>query len=306
MLSPRRKADVSHVTTMLTVDERLRVDAAGLGAIYSLHRESLHDVWQDLRQYRAKTLIVSTAMCQRTNISQMARMVREFPRVPAVALLSQFDPGTARTVLALGQCGVRTLIDVREPAGWRELRAVLLNDRASDVLRLAMSRVAVDLVRSPEGARRFFEVLFSAAPKTSTIRQLAEALQILPGTLMSRFFRAHLPPPKRYLAYARLTCAARLFENPGLSISSISNQLDYSSPQSFSRHVRALLDMSAVEFRSRYDGEGMLECLRENLILRFREQWQLFDPLGRSPAEIAAIRQNRSGPMGLEEVEGGA
>lgn len=282
--------DVAHVTTMLTADERLRVDAVGMGVIHSYHRESLEDVWRDLRQHRARTLIVSTAMCQRTNIAHMARMVREFPRVPAVALLSQFDRGTARTVLTLGQCGVRTLIDVREPTGWRELRAVLLSDRASDVQRLAMSRVSVDLAQSPEGARRFFEVLFSAASKTPTIRQLAVALHILPGTLMSRFFRAHLPPPKRFLAYARLTCAARLFENPGLSISSISNQLDYSSPQSFSRHVRALLDMSALEFRGRYDGEGMLECFREHLILRFGEEWKTFDPLGRTAVDVAASR----------------
>ena len=69
-------------------------------------------------------------------------------------------------------------------------------------------------------------------------------------------------------------------------MSSVAVQLDYSSPQSFSRHVRALLNMSAVEFRVRYDGDGMLDCFREQLVLRHLAAWQRFDPFGRSARTI--------------------
>ena len=103
---------LTRVTTMLTPDERLRVDAVGMGFLHAYHRESMQDMWQDLRSQRVRALILSTAMCQQANISNMARMVREFPRIPAVALLSQMDRSTARTVLSLGQCGIRTLIGV--------------------------------------------------------------------------------------------------------------------------------------------------------------------------------------------------
>ncbi len=273
---------IARVTTMLTPDERLRVDAVGMGVIRAYHRESVDDLWRDLRHQRVSALIVSTAMCRGASISNMARMVREFPRVPAVALLSELDRSTVRTVLSLGHCGVRTLIDVREPTGWRELRAVLLSERSSSVQRTAQSRLALDLMEAPAGARRFFDMLFGVASKTATIRELARMMGIVPGTLMSRFFRAQVPPPKRYLAYARLTCAACLFENPGVTVTSVANQLDYSSPQSFSRHVRAVLQLSALEFRLRYDGDGMLDCFREHLILRYREQWRTFDPFGES------------------------
>lgn len=272
---------ITRITTMLTPDERLRVDAVGMGFLHAYHRDSVHDVLRDLRSQRVRVVLVSTAMCQRATVTNMARMVREFPRIPAVALLSQMDRGTVRTVLSLGQCGVRTLVDVREPTGWRELRAILLRDQASDVQRVALSRLALDLAGCPEGCYRFFETLFASAAKTPTIRQLCRSIGIVPGTLMSRFFRAELPPPKRFLAYARLTCAAHLFENPGVSITSVANQLDYSSPQSFSRHVRSVLHMSAIEFRLRYDGGGMLECFRERLILPYRVRWRTFDPLGR-------------------------
>jgi hypothetical protein len=47
----------------------------------------------------------------------------------------------------------------------------------------------------------------------------------------------------------------------------VANHLDYSSPQSFGRHVRTLLRITAGEFRCSYDGERMLERFRRELIL---------------------------------------
>lgn len=296
------RAAVTRVATMLTADERLRVDAAGLGLIHAIHRESMEDVWRDLRNQRVGALIVSTAVCRRLSVSSMARMVREFPRVPTVALLSQLDHSTVRTVLSLGHCGIRTLIDVREPTGWRELRAVLMSERASSVERLAQARLGFDLVEAPAGTRRFFDVLFRVASRTPTIRGLARTMGVIPGTLMSRFFRAQLPPPKRFLAYARLTCAAHLFENPGVTVASVANQLEYSSPQSFSRHVRSMLGMSAMEFRARYDGEGMLDCFRERLVLRHLGQWKRFDPFGETRQRCGAARMSVDAPMVAKRV----
>ena len=271
---------MARITTMLTVDERMRVDAVGMGFFHAYHRETVEDVLRDLRERNARAVVLSTAFFERTDVTRVARVVREFPRIPAVALLSRLDGGAARAVLTLGQCGVRTLIDIRESTGWRELRAVLMSERASDIQRLAVAQLMIDLHDSPPGARRFFEALFTVAPRTVTIRQLSRAMRVLPSTLMSRFFRARMPPPKKYLAYARLTCAARLFENPGLSIASVSNQLDYSSPQSFGRHVRALLGLTAIDFRERYDGEGMLQHFRDELVIARIECWRAFDPLG--------------------------
>jgi AraC-like DNA-binding protein len=60
--------------------------------------------------------------------------------------------------------------------------------------------------------------------------------------------------------------AARLFENPGFSISNVANHLDYSSPQSFGRHVRMVMGLTAMQFRERYDGEGMIHHFRQTLV----------------------------------------
>jgi AraC-like DNA-binding protein len=136
----------------------------------------------------------------------------------------------------------------------------------------------MDLAGAPAGCLHFFHVLFEVAPHTTTVRTLADGIGILPSTLMSKFYRYKLPAPKHYLALARLAFAANLFENTGLSIAAVANHLDYSSPQSFGRHIRAFLQLTAVEFREQYDGEGMLQIFRERDVLPYLATLRRFDP----------------------------
>ena len=153
-------------------------------------------------------------------------MVREFPRIPAVALLSEFETRTPHAVLTLGQCGIRRLVDVRLPAGWRELRGAIMADAGDTSQRGVLGQLAVDLSGVPDDCWRFFETIFTCSPRISTVRLLARHLEVRPSTMMSRFFRAGVPTPKRYLAMARLVRAARLFENSGFSIANVANHLD--------------------------------------------------------------------------------
>jgi AraC-like DNA-binding protein len=271
------------VATMLLPGERSRVDAAGDGFYRTVHRDSIDDIISDLRAQRVSAVLVSVTRCgAKDDASRFGRIVREFPRIPAVALLTQFEAGTPRAVLTLGQSGIRSLVDVRQPNGWRELRDVLMRDRTRDIEKIALAQLSLDLVGAPDDCWTFFETIFQPRLRISTIRTLADELRIVPSTLMSRFFRAQLPAPKRYLAMARLTHAAQVFENPGLSVANVANHLEYSSPQSFGRHVRTLLSITALEFRQRYDGEGMLHRFREELILPFQSTLRTFSPLTES------------------------
>jgi AraC-like DNA-binding protein len=151
--------------------------------------------------------------------------------------------------------------------------------RADDIQREALSQLAIDLAGVPRDCWRFFEALFLIPPRVSTVRVLARRLDVLPSTLMSRFFRARLPAPKQYLAASRLVRAARLFENPGFSVANVANHLDYSSPQSFGRHVRTLMRMTAVQFRQQYDGEGMLQHFRQELVMTHLDKLRELRPL---------------------------
>jgi AraC-like DNA-binding protein len=282
-IETKRGVTRTPVTTILTPIERARVDAAAQGLCDPLHRESLDEVISDLRQQRAQLVLISVTRYGPQSSSHVAAMVREFPRVPAVALLTETQNSTPHTTLALGQLGIRTLVDARAATGWQTLRNLLATQGGTELQRSALSQISLDLPGVSKDCWRFFELLFETSPRISTVRQLARQLNILPSTLMSRFFRARLPAPKRYLSLARLIRAARLFENPGLSVARVANHLDYSSPQSFGRHVRTMMKMSPVEFRSTYDGQGMLQYFRTELVLPYVDVLCAFRPASAYP-----------------------
>lgn len=267
------------IATMLTPAERIRVDAAGEGSYFALHRDSVAEVVQDLKSNRAGAVVLSVARCDQRARASVAALVREFPRVPTIALLTHLDRTTPHVMLSLGSTGLRRLVDVRDAEGWRELRAYLLTARGDDIQREALGALAIDLSTVHRDCWRFFEALFVAPPRVSTVRMLARELDVLPSTLMSRFYRARLPAPKQYLAAARLVRAARLFENSGFSIANVANHLDYSSPQSFGRHVRTIMQLTAAQFRQRYDGEGMLQHFRDALVLPYLDRLRELRPL---------------------------
>ncbi len=272
---------------MLTPTERIRVDAAGGDSYRTVHRDSVAEVVQDLKSNRVGAVLVSVTRYDAQARSGVAALVREFPRVPTVALLTQIDRATPQAMLSLGSTGVRQLVDVREAEGWRELRNYLIAAHGEDMQREALGQLATDLSGVPHDCWRFFEALFLSPARVSTVRALAKRLDVLPSTLMSRFFRAKLPAPKQYLAMARLVRAARLFENAGFSIANVANHLDYSSPQSFGRHVRTWMHLTAVEFRERYDGEGMLQRFRSELVVPHLETLRTIQPLAPTWGSLA-------------------
>jgi AraC-like DNA-binding protein len=287
------------VTTVLTPAERVRVEAAGVGLYHSIHRESVDDALRDVREARAAAVVLSVSYCERYSSEPVAAMVREFPRVPTLALLTEFGPRTPHTLLSLGTSGVRRLIDVRDASGWRSLRSALTDECGNGVQRHALRRLAEDLAGASHDCWRFFEAIFLSPADVCTIRRLSRSLGILPSTLMSRFFRAQLPPPKRYLAMARLVRAAHLFENRGFSVANVANHLEYSSPQSFGRHVRTMLGLTAIEFRERYDGAGMFERFRQELVLPYLTALRTLTPLGYQ-IPPAAMRRRANRPMRYE------
>src|SRR3954463_1480601 len=282
----KRSTERTPVSTILTPLERAHVDAAAQGLCDPLHRESLDEVLSDLRQQKANLVLISVTRYGPQSSSSVAAMVREFPRIPAVALLTETQSSTPHTTLALGQLGIRTLVDARIPTGWQTLRNLLATQGSNDLRRSALAQISNDVPDVSRDCWRFFEVLFDTSPRISTVRQLARHLNILPSTLMSRFFRARLPAPKRYLSLARLIRAARLFENPGLSVARVANHLDYSSPQSFGRHVRTVMKMSPVKFRSTFDGQGMLQYFRTELVLPYTDILCAFRPSAAYPGWI--------------------
>jgi AraC-like DNA-binding protein len=286
MLSVGAVAQRSAVSTILTLYERGRVDAVGSGRIDTLHRDSMQEVIRDVHERRARAVLVSVARCRPEEARSVARMVREYPSVRTVALLTDAGAEAPHTVLSLGQSGVRCLIDARRPDGWRALHAAIAEEDHDDIQEIALRSVGVDLasagiatqlpgIAAPEctapigEAWRFFDILFSLPASVTTVTELAQAFGAPLTTFMSRFRRARLPQPKRYLDLARLIRVARLFENPALTLRHVAYARHYSSPQALARTIAMVLGLTTSAFRARYDGSGMVELFRDRLVLPY-------------------------------------
>jgi AraC-like DNA-binding protein len=273
------------VAAVLMPGERPRVDAAGNGLFAVLHRDSIPDAVRAVRERPVDAVLVSVHRCAPEQMDVLGHLVREFPAIPTVALVSQHDPGTIEMLLRLGASGVRQVVDVTSPAGWSRLRQVVGQPATRAVARI-QGPVLGTIADAPPDARMFVEAMVRLAPDVPTVTALAAQLSVRPSTLMSRFARAGLPSPKNYLAAIRLLHAAFLFETVGLSVADVAYRLEYSSPQSFGRHLRAMLGLTALEFRRRFPFPVALERFVELMMEPYREIWRSFHPLAAGSWEV--------------------
>src|SRR5437867_9963216 len=143
------------VCTVLPPPERPRLDAAGDGCFNALHADSLREALYVARRRRVDAVIISVHRCQGEALPGVARFVREFPAIPAVALVSHHDREATETLLRLGATGVRNAVDCTEPDGWRRLRD-LVGHPASPVAARILARV----IPVPEDAPGDVRVVF--------------------------------------------------------------------------------------------------------------------------------------------------
>jgi len=208
------------VAAVLLPGERPRVDAAGSGCFSVVHRDSIPDAMRVVRERSVDAVLVSVHRCGPDQVEVVGHLVREFPGIPTVALISQHDSSSTEMLLRLGASGVRQVVDVTSPAGWKRLRQVVGQPATRAVARI-QAPILEALAEAPPDARLFVEAMIRLAPDTPTVAGLSERLFVRPSTLMSRFARAGLPSPKNYLAAIRLLHAAYLFESSGLSVAAV-------------------------------------------------------------------------------------
>jgi AraC-like DNA-binding protein len=274
------------VSTMLMPPEQRRIDAIGTGRCDIVHRECIEQVVGDVRGRQARAVVISVASCSRCRDPVRVErgitgIVRDFPRVVALALLSEATPSAPSSILLLGRSGIRTLVDTRCPDGWSALRDVLIaRSTTPDISASAIAQLSADLSAAAADCRQFFLALFAVHESVARVDQLARLFAVLPSTLISRFARHALPSPKTYLSWARLVRAAALLEDPGVSISSAATMLEYSSPQAFSRHLQLCLGLSVSAFRRTHDGATMLARFRCELIVQHLAILNGFSPTG--------------------------
>src|SRR2546422_9821144 len=96
------------VCTVLPPPERPRLDAAGDGCFTTVHTSSFRDALRAARRKRVDALVLSVHACRGDELPAAARFPREFPAIPAVALVSRRDRSATQTLLPLGATRVRS------------------------------------------------------------------------------------------------------------------------------------------------------------------------------------------------------
>jgi len=278
------------VATVLLPIERPRVDAAGSGCFAVVHRDSIPEAVRMVRERPVDAVLVSVHRCRPEQVEALGVLVREFPGIPTVALVSQHDPTATEMLLRLGASGIRQVVDVTSPTGWSRLRHVVGQPATRAVARI-QGPILDAMADAPADARLFVEALIRLAPETPTVTCLSQRLYVRPSTLMSRFARAGLPSPKNYLAAIRLLHASYLFETAGLSVADVAYRLEYSSPQSFGRHLRAMLGLTAMEFRRRLPFARALGRFMELMIDPYVAIWRTFHPIAAGCWDAASASQ---------------
>lgn len=268
---------VGTVATVLETVERTRIDAATGDYVATVHVRNVREAISAVRGRQVSAVLVSPRCVSLQDMTEVARLAREFPGVPMVAVLSRHDGKCSERLLQLGLSGVQTMVDLSRRDGWSRLRSFVgrqMTPMASHLL----ACICAALDRPTPGAKRFFESLVVLAPRTTNALLLCKQLNVCASTFTSRFFRSGLPSPKRYLSAMRLVHAAVLLQVRGLSIGDVAYRLDFSSPQSFSRHIKAVTGMTGSEFRERVSFRAALDDLTSQLILPHRVKFRTFHP----------------------------
>jgi AraC-like DNA-binding protein len=266
------------VAAVVSPFERARLDAAAAGCFAVVHQATVPEALRAVRERAIDAVVVSVHQCAGEQVEAVDHLVRSFPEIPTVALVTKSDPRAPEVLLRLGATGVRHVVDVTGPAGWARLRQVLLEPASRPAARI-LARIFEILVDLPLDTRLFLEFMVRVAPSTPSVRLLACQTRMRPSTLTSRFARAGLPSPKIYLAGVRMLYAAQFFEQEGLSISDVAYRLECSSPQSFGRHIRGTLGVTPGEFRRRIPFGAAIDRFSDVLLKPFVGAWAGFHPL---------------------------
>lgn len=242
---PTHRKDIGIVSV---IPERLRhqCDAAVSSQGRTLHAESITEALTVLRTASPRLVLLSPSLIASEGLFALRQLVAYSRDAITVALVGD-SPPAPRTLMELGAAGVHRCLDVSQGDAWPQLRGMLsqCEDRAGKTILRHVVDVLPDMASD---LRHFFRVLVLDAPRTPTVRGLVTVLGVHATTLNSRFVRAGLPSPKEYLVATRLLYVAAMFEEERMTVGTVAYRLQYASPQSLGRHIRAQLGITPSEF----------------------------------------------------------
>jgi AraC-like DNA-binding protein len=263
---------------LVETDVRDIIDLATIGAYGTVHTSSLADAMEAVRHPAARALLLSPCSFDPRDAPVVRRLILSVHGVTTAAVVAEGHPVGWTQMLTLGACGVKSAVDLSSPSGMEELR-MLGRDATREVGQRILAVLADALADASCATKLFFDRLIVIAPRATTVRELARTLGVRPTTLVSRFYRCGLPSARTYLAEVRMLYALAYLEDPAKSVASVARHLDYSSPQSFGRHVRVRYGRSTSELRRELPFDTMMRKFLREHIVPYWKTFVQFTPL---------------------------
>lgn len=265
------------VVAILPPHIRHQLDAA-IGEHQALHVDTVEDACRAVAINCPQLLLIAPSMLVKERPAAIRQLLRHTAGALPVAMIGASARFAPPRLLDLGACGVRSCLDLDDRDVWRKVRE-LASQREDTVATAILRRIARDVGEVSLGLQNCLDDIVRLAPRTTTVTQLAREFAIKPSTFVSRFVRAGLPSPKRYLVATRLLYVSALFDQEDMTVGNVAYRLRYASPQSLGRHLRIELGITPSEFRHRHPFNARLDAFSNALIQPYKDSLRAFDPL---------------------------
>jgi len=176
---------------------------------------------------------------------RLRNLLWEFPSITVIAAL-HLRTDRFRDFHILGEWGVAEILDMDEESTAEGVEKRLRVGYGHPIHRL-LSRAL-----PPQLSGRARSILLAAAEVAASGgqgRDLARALHLSERTLLRWCERAHLPPPRRVMAWMRILFAADLLDDPGRTVLSVAHACGYVSDSSLRRAMQDFLGIAPTALR---------------------------------------------------------
>jgi AraC-like DNA-binding protein len=178
---------------------------------------------------------------------ELRKILHDFPSVTVIAVIP-FLADRLRDVKTLEEWGVAEVMDAEEEVSLEAIERRLRAAYGFPIHQL-LDRALPSNISGR--ARSILEKAAEVAAAGGQGRDLARMLNLSERTLLRWCERAHLPPPRRVMAWMRILFASDLLDDEGRTVLSVAHACGYVSDSSLRRAMQDFLGIAPTALREK-------------------------------------------------------
>lgn len=239
---------MSYVTALVTDPALHQRLSRATGGRYRLR--IVHDagqLWAALRELHVALVVLEAHARPGVDLPALVRSLRaNHPQLP-ITLYAHVRPGVSAAILDLVRAGAHHFV----LAGVDDDRLLGLTTTAarSSVRDDVLDRA--EALHLPADVLKILRQFLDAAERPLAVRDAAATLGVSRRTLLNRLAHEGVPGPRELAAWCRLVVAARLLDDPGLTVEYVANALEFPSGNALRNLLLRRLGVPLAALRQR-------------------------------------------------------